>query len=228
MKYYAVRIGRNPGIYTEWAQAKAQVDGVSRPLYKSFATLEAAQQFLDAPLRSLLPKPKGQEPAPAKPSLHRPVPTERASAYLAEFHIASAYSVKTGRSAWALLCDADLPQSQKYGGPPPEQKDRAVLCAVLRLLTRANLEPQLKNKPIALHLGSPNWPIYQALNYWIKIWTKKKWNDNTVPNQDLYQLIWPLLKTTNIAFRFHEPRHGIVLQLERAQALALETAEKDE
>ena len=46
MKYYAVKEGRVPGIYTSWAGCKAQTDGYSGAIYKSFATRSEAERFL--------------------------------------------------------------------------------------------------------------------------------------------------------------------------------------
>ena len=41
-KYYAVKQGRETGIYTSWDACKAQVQGYSGAVYKSFMTLEEA------------------------------------------------------------------------------------------------------------------------------------------------------------------------------------------
>lgn len=46
-KYYAVRIGKTPGIYTSWSECKAQVDGFPCAAFKSFQTREAAQSFIE-------------------------------------------------------------------------------------------------------------------------------------------------------------------------------------
>ena len=46
-KYYAVREGRKPGIYRSWDQAKAQVSGLSNAAYRSFTTLQEAEQFIN-------------------------------------------------------------------------------------------------------------------------------------------------------------------------------------
>lgn len=46
-KYYAVRIGRTPGIYHSWEECKAMVDGFPKASYKSFKTLEEAQSFMN-------------------------------------------------------------------------------------------------------------------------------------------------------------------------------------
>ena len=44
-KYYAIKVGRKPGVYSTWDQAKAQVSGFKGAIYKSFPTLEEAQAF---------------------------------------------------------------------------------------------------------------------------------------------------------------------------------------
>lgn len=48
MKYYAVKKGRNPGVYTTWDEAKKEVDGFSGAEFKSFKTLAEANSFLEA------------------------------------------------------------------------------------------------------------------------------------------------------------------------------------
>ena len=45
-KYYAVRQGRSTGIFTTWDDCKAQVQGYSGAVYKSFPTEAEALQFL--------------------------------------------------------------------------------------------------------------------------------------------------------------------------------------
>ena len=45
-KFYAVRNGRIPGIYTDWPSAQAQITGWMKPKYKCFSTRAEAQRFL--------------------------------------------------------------------------------------------------------------------------------------------------------------------------------------
>jgi len=45
MKYYAVRKGHAPGIYTTWDSCSAQVKGYPGAVYKSFNTQEEAKAF---------------------------------------------------------------------------------------------------------------------------------------------------------------------------------------
>ena len=45
-KYYAVKVGRIPGIYQTWDEAKEQINGYSGAVYKGFTTLHDAEQFI--------------------------------------------------------------------------------------------------------------------------------------------------------------------------------------
>lgn len=45
-KYYAVRVGKTPGIYSTWDECQEQVKGFSGAEYKSFATMSEAEQFM--------------------------------------------------------------------------------------------------------------------------------------------------------------------------------------
>lgn len=45
-KFYAVKEGRNIGIYTSWDECKKQVDGYKGAVYKSFKTANEAAEFV--------------------------------------------------------------------------------------------------------------------------------------------------------------------------------------
>ena len=47
MKYYAVKRGRNPGIYTSWDSCLKEVKGFSNASYKSFKKKEDAIAFME-------------------------------------------------------------------------------------------------------------------------------------------------------------------------------------
>jgi ribonuclease HI len=47
-KFYAVRIGKKPGIYSTWDACKAMVDGFPGAVYKSFKTRAEAEVFVGA------------------------------------------------------------------------------------------------------------------------------------------------------------------------------------
>lgn len=52
-KYYAVKIGKIPGIYGSWAECQEQISGFPGAVYKGFALKEEAEEFL-----GFAPKPK--------------------------------------------------------------------------------------------------------------------------------------------------------------------------
>jgi len=45
--YYAVAIGKNPGIYTNWSECEIQIKNISKAKYKKFTNKEEANQFLE-------------------------------------------------------------------------------------------------------------------------------------------------------------------------------------
>lgn len=47
MKYYAVRKGKIPSIYTSWEECKAQVHGYKGAIYKSFTNKKDAENFIE-------------------------------------------------------------------------------------------------------------------------------------------------------------------------------------
>lgn len=55
-KYYAVKIGRIPGVYETWAECEAQVSGFSGARYKSFSTREEACAFAGVACTKMKPQ----------------------------------------------------------------------------------------------------------------------------------------------------------------------------
>lgn len=51
VKFYAVRKGRNNGIYNTWNECKEQINGFSGAEYKSFTTIEEAKAYIDGESR---------------------------------------------------------------------------------------------------------------------------------------------------------------------------------
>ena len=45
-QYYVVIKGRTPGIYTNWEDCKAQVNGYKGAKYKGFKSIQEAQQYI--------------------------------------------------------------------------------------------------------------------------------------------------------------------------------------
>ncbi|XP_076071612.1 ribonuclease H1-like [Mytilus galloprovincialis] len=68
MPFYAVRTGRNPGIYKDWGSCKSQVDKFPQARYKKFNTQEEAEDFVKGsggPLRNSYTNNNGSSSKPA-------------------------------------------------------------------------------------------------------------------------------------------------------------------
>ena len=53
MKYYAVKKGKKPGIYTTWDECKENVHGYAGAIYKSFKNKKDAENFLNGDTQEL-------------------------------------------------------------------------------------------------------------------------------------------------------------------------------
>lgn len=59
MRVYAVRLGRNPGIYYSWNECRSQTDGFPRADFKSFNTEQEARAYLN-PFEALVEQKREQ------------------------------------------------------------------------------------------------------------------------------------------------------------------------
>ena len=97
-KYYAVRAGRQTGVFSTWEQCRAQVEGFSGAIYKGFPTWEEAEAFLTAGTASAgslspVSPQKTEEAAPTESSS----PAERAACAVA--YVDGSYHAATGEFA---------------------------------------------------------------------------------------------------------------------------------
>ncbi|AGY41573.1 Ribonuclease HI-related protein [Mesoplasma florum W37] len=58
MKYYAVKQGRNIGVYETWEECKTQVEGYTNAVYKSFSSKADAEAFIKGVQTLSKPKQK--------------------------------------------------------------------------------------------------------------------------------------------------------------------------
>lgn len=55
-KYYAIRKGMTPGIYTNWPEAQKQIVGFSNAEYKSFTSKDEAEDFINNSVKRNIPE----------------------------------------------------------------------------------------------------------------------------------------------------------------------------
>lgn len=107
-KFYAVKKGLTPGIYTNWPDCQAQINGYSGAIYKGFATLNEAKNFMggeseifgEAEQMTLpfLNTEKGTGSAPVAENGAFPAAGTKAVAY-----VDGSYDVTTGSFSYGMV-----------------------------------------------------------------------------------------------------------------------------
>ena len=69
-KYYVVWVGQNPGIYDSWAKCQKQIKGFPNAKYKSFKTLEEAEQAFGQSATEHIQTKKLKEQKPKSSGFH--------------------------------------------------------------------------------------------------------------------------------------------------------------
>lgn len=72
VKFYVIWKGRQPGIYTTWAEAEAQVKGFADAQHKSFPTLVEAQKAFESAYETNITRKEPGQPSVAAQSLEIP------------------------------------------------------------------------------------------------------------------------------------------------------------
>ncbi len=94
-KYYAVRVGKQCGIYESWDQAKEQISGFSGAEYKGFTTLEEAKAYMGGETLSV------KEGRPAAGELYA--------------YVDGSFDASTGRYAYGIVLLTDTEEKLVNG-----------------------------------------------------------------------------------------------------------------
>ena len=181
-KLYAVRVGRQPGIYTTWAECQKHID-VPGAKYKSFMTQADAEAFLqlaDGPKAVSAPpaaNPVAWQPLPgAAPVAFNPVPPVGPPVdYTTGTHIWTDGSCVKNVGGWAYVVyrDGQLLEEQfnfLEDGPNGEKptNNRAALTAILRALQSVHAAG-----PVTIHSDSEF--SINCLTKWAGAWERNGW-----------------------------------------------------
>lgn len=162
-KYYAVKNGRETGIYTSWAECKAQTDGFSGAEYKSFAKKSEAKEYLGIETK--------RKPLPPEPNTKQftPAPIEYSISADCAFYVDGSYNIKTGEYAFGavMLKDGGIATfSHKYNDDAGTMRNVAGELAGALFAVR-----------YAIKLGLASVEIYYDYEG-IEKWATGKWKTN--------------------------------------------------
>lgn len=200
-KYYVVKIGKQPGIYRTWAETEAQVKGFSGASYKSFGTLEEAEQWQAGKEVTEAKSAKKATPQkqPLIPQKDPQVPTDRILLYT-DGGSRNTGTVKGGHvrqadlAAWAYLLKKDDQEYSQSGGEFGATNNRMELTALWRGLETA-LAKVGKDAPITV-ISDSKYILNAITKKWLAGWQRRGWKKSTgapVANQELWQQIAKLL-----------------------------------
>lgn len=188
-KYYAVRRGRAPGIYTTWDAALAQVNGFQGAVYKGFATRQEAEDFLagKAPARATTPVPAAA-PKTGQPGLFSaPLPAPADDPATAGWNRATLFTDggcinNPGPGGWGAVLISVAGRKELSGGFRLTTNNRMELMACI-----AGLEALPEPHRVTL-IADSRYLIHGLSSGAARRWQHNGWinHGHPVPNADLW------------------------------------------
>lgn len=162
-KYYAVRVGKKPGIYTSWPEAKKQIDRFPNAIYKSFKSFGEAEEFLG-----------NAQPNATQPEKHDAT-TQDADTIVA--YVDGSFDKKTARYSFGIAFiqnDEVIQTLSKVGDNPLYQKSWQIAGEVFGAIHAMHWAIKNHYKKIIIHYD------YVGIEHW----ALKEWRANQPVSQD--------------------------------------------
>jgi len=218
-KYYAVRKGRQPGIYLDWESCKKQVEGFAGAQYKSFSTKDEAAQYMS-----------GQAPTTAVPGKKVSSATSN-SQRIPEGHVViyadGACSGNPGKGGYgAVVLRSDQRQELSAGFRRTTNNRMEILGCI------AGLDAVEERSDVILYSDS-RYVVDASTKGWAQTWRSRGWNRKVegelVPalNSDLWARLLDLCEWHRVQFRWVRGHDGNV-ENERCDELARAAAASDD
>lgn len=194
-KYYAVRVGKTPGIYLSWDDCKAMVDGYPGARYKGFETIGEAEAFLEGvePIQTV----HKECDAPSSDVLQN---TENLQAYA---FVDGSYNIATGVYGYGgfLIVNQEKYTLQGSGNEEEMASMRNVAGEILGSMAAVKK---------ALELGLSELVIYYDY-MGIEMWATGEWKRNktgTIAYYDFMQQIKNQISITFVKVKGHSGIEG--------------------
>lgn len=187
-KYYAVRVGKTPGIYLTWDDCKTMVDGFPGAKYKSFPSIAEAEAFLE-----------GIE---YNKCTREDVATQDVSAQVYAF-VDGSYNIATGVYGYGgfLIANGEKYVLQGSGADEEMASMRNVAGEILGSMAAVKK---------ALELGLKELTIYYDY-MGIEMWATGSWKRNktgTIAYYDFMQQVKPQISITFVKVKGHSGVDG--------------------
>ena len=213
-KFYAVAKGRKPGIYTNWPEAKSQIDRFTGALYKGFATHKEAEVWLRKPV--LRPDSPGKRPEPTRPShVHD---KNRVTIYTD-----GGSSGNPGPGGYGVVQMFNGKIKELTGGFRFTTNNRMELMGVIVALR----ELEYRELPVTVYTDS-SYVVNGIAKGWAKKWRSNNWiksDKQPAVNPDLWGELLDLTAELDVTFVWVKGHAGNALN-ERCDELAVSSAKQ--
>lgn len=213
-KFYAVAKGRKPGIYTNWPEAKIQIDGFAGALYKGFATYREAEEWLKKPvLRRASP---GKRPEGTR--THNVHDRDRVTIYTD-----GGSSGNPGPGGYGAIQIYDGTVKERTGGFRFTTNNRMELMGVIVALR----ELEHRELPVTVYTDS-SYVVNGITKGWAKKWRSNNWikaDKRPAVNPDLWGELLDLTAELDVTFVWVKGHAGNSYN-ERCDELAVDAAKR--
>jgi ribonuclease HI len=211
-QYYAVAIGRNPGIYATWDEAKREVLGYNGARFKKFPTRPEAEAFIKC-LGSPLFAQLGIQPTVNKAEQDRSIENPHNDATLVAFTdgACSANGRRGARAGFAVAWPnhPHLTTAQRLPQNDPQTNNRAEFGAAIYALQQADsLDPA---RAATLYLYTDSELLIKTTTKWIAAWKRAGWQrrgGEPIANLDQVQALDSLTHGRRIIWRHVQAHTG--------------------
>ncbi|MBN9647192.1 ribonuclease H family protein [Terrisporobacter glycolicus] len=218
-KYYAVKVGKTPGIYFTWSDCSAQVTGYKGAKYKSFPTIEEAMDFIGDTNTAVIKK---EETVKEKSSIKKKTTTntkELKEGYNVK-PIRSTAKVKTYKSyinpeeiindyEFIAFVDGSYDRGNQVFGSgvivldPNNNSHDTYYNAGYDKWDQWNIVGELESVKVAINkakeLGKQNIAIYHDLKN-IALWASGEWHAKNEYTQEYVRYMEKMSEKLNICF----------------------------
>lgn len=190
-KYYAVRKGRQPGIYRTWPETQKQVSGYPQAQYKSFTSEKDAQGFMAG-------KASPTRPAHSK-SVSNQAPVNAAITVYTDGgsrntgNVAGQHVHQDDKAAWAYRIEMPDQLVTDSAGEWGATNNRMEIMAFLRALEQ--LQQLGQTKTGILFVLDSQYVLNAVTKGWLAGWKRRGWKRSNGPlvNAELWREVDRLL-----------------------------------
>lgn len=205
MKYYAVKKGRQPGIYRNWEAAQKQVEGFAGAQYQSFTDITKAAAYLNwGPDTQTPAMVKSEDQLKAAINKVQKEAQQQARPYFARIYtdggsrntgasVKGGHVRKTDKAAWAYQIKYQGREVHGAGGELGASNNKMEQMALINALKKLQ-ELGFNDKHLLFILDSRY--VLNAINQgWLKSWKKRGWkrSGGELANKEQWQEIDRLL-----------------------------------